>query len=63
MDLPVQSRMSWTINPAADGAAGSRITFTYRVHGYMDGGFTGLAPVVDGVIGQQAERLQALLNR
>ncbi len=62
IDMPVQGRMSWAISPASDGAAGSRITFTYRVHGYMEGGFTSLAPEVDGVIGQQVQRLQALLN-
>ncbi len=62
LDMPVQGRMSWTVSPAAEGATGSRITFTYRVHGFMEGGFAGLAPVVDSVIGQQLQRLQALLN-
>lgn len=62
MDMPAQGRMSWTITPAAEGEAGSTITFTYRVHGYMEGGFAGLAPVVDGVIGEQIQRLRALLN-
>lgn len=61
MDMPAQGRMSWAITPAAEGGTGSTITFTYRVHGYMDGGFAGLAPVVDGVIGQQIQSLQALL--
>ncbi|HKX57167.1 MAG TPA: hypothetical protein VJN01_13740, partial [Xanthomonadales bacterium] len=42
MDMPAQGRMSWIISPAAEGATGSTITFTYRVHGYMQGGFTGL---------------------
>jgi hypothetical protein len=63
MDMPAQGRMSWLISPAAEGSQGSTITFTYQVHGYMEGGFTGLAPVVDGVIGQQIQRLQALLNQ
>ena len=78
VDMPVQGRMSWTITPAAatpDAAAaeeslgtppaptGSTINFTYHVHGYMEGGFAGLAPVVDGVIGQQLQRLQMLLEQ
>ncbi len=60
IDMPVQGRMSWTITPTAEG---SSINFTYQVHGYMEGGFASLAPVVDGVIGQQIQRLQALLNQ
>ncbi|HET6565369.1 MAG TPA: SRPBCC family protein [Xanthomonadales bacterium] len=63
MDMPAQGRMSWVIAPAAEGAAGSTITFTYRVHGYMEGGFAGLAPVVDGVIGEQLQALNALLGQ
>lgn len=67
MDMPVQGRMSWTIAPRVDetsgATTGSTITFTYRIHGYMEGGFTGLAPVVDGVISQQVQSLQALLER
>jgi hypothetical protein len=73
VDMPVQGRMSWTITPApaadasqgtdAAAATGSIINFTYHVHGYMEGGFTELAPVVDGVIGQQLQRLQALLDQ
>jgi hypothetical protein len=63
VDMAVQGRMSWKISPAEAGQPGASITFTYRVHGYMEGGFEGLAPVVDGVIGQQIQRLQALLDR
>jgi len=52
--LAVQGRMVWKI--AAVGT-GSSITFTYRVHGAMEGGFEGIAPAVDGVIREQLERL------
>jgi len=48
---------------APPAATGSTINFTYHVHGYMEGGFAGLAPVVDGVIGQQLQRLQVLLEQ
>lgn len=63
MDMPAQGRMSWVISPAAEGSNGSTITFTYRVHGFMEGGFAGLAPVVDGVIGEQIQGLRALLEK
>lgn len=62
MDMPAQGRMSWVIAPAPEGAPGSTITFTYRVHGYLEGGFAGLAPVVDGVVDQQLQGLKALLD-
>jgi len=61
MDMPAQGRMSWVIAPATEGGTGSTITFTYRVHGYMEGGFAGLAPIVDGVNSLQLQGLQALL--
>lgn len=59
-EMPVSARMTWNIE--ATGSGGSRVTFNYRIHGAMQGGFAGLAPVVDGVIGQQHGRLLALLR-
>lgn len=56
--LAVSGRMLWTFEPAEDG---TRISFTYHVSGVMDGGFEGLAPAVDGVIGEQLTRLGAFL--
>jgi len=67
VDMATQGRMHWRVSAAPateDGPGeGSQITFTYRVHGFMEGGFVELAPVVDGVIGQQIQGLQALLNQ
>lgn len=57
--MPVQGRMIWTIE-AAEG--GSRITFDYHVFGHPAGGLTGIAPAVDGVIGEQLQRLVDRLN-
>jgi hypothetical protein len=57
--LAVQGRMVWQIE--AD-ETGSSITFLYRVHGYLEGGFEGIAPAVDGVIGEQLERLGTRLE-
>lgn len=65
MEMAVQGRMLWKIEPTVDetGASkGSSITFTYKVYGFLDGGFDGIAPAVDGVIGEQLNRLAALLN-
>ena len=59
-DMPVHGRMSWSIE--ATGTDGSRLTFAYRVHGALPGGFEALAPAVDGVIGQQHQRLRALFS-
>ena len=47
-------RMIWTIEGTGEG---TRITFTYKVHGWAEGGLAGIAPAVDGVIRQQLERL------
>jgi len=53
-NMAVQGRMIWKIEATESG---SSITFTYHVHGALEGGFEGLAPAVDGVIGEQLERL------
>ncbi len=57
--LPTSGRMIWKIEPAD---AGSTITFTFHVFGFMDGGFEGLAPAVDGVVAEQLKRLSELLS-
>ena len=58
--IAVQGRMIWRIDTDAD--TGSTIAFTYMVHGFLDGGFAGLAPAVDGVISEQLERLARRLQ-
>ena len=56
--MAAHGRMIWSIVP---GDGGTQVTFTYHVTGFMDGGFEGLAPAVDGVIGEQLERLSKVL--
>ena len=56
--MATSGRMIWTIEATEEGSA---ITFTYKVHGWSEGGLAGIAPAVDGVIGQQLERLGSYL--
>jgi len=58
--MPVQGRMIWKIEPAESG---STIRFTYSVFGHPEGGLAGIAPAVDGVIGEQLQRLGERLAR
>lgn len=58
--MAVQGRMIWKIEGEENG---SKVTFTYRVFGHPEGGLAGIAPAVDGVIGEQLKRLGERLNR
>jgi len=58
--MPVQGRMTWKIEPTESG---STIRFTYRVFGHPEGGLAAIAPAVDGVIGEQLQRLGERLAR
>ena len=58
--MAVQGRMIWKIEPAEHG---SKITFTYHVHGHPAGGLANIAPAVDGVIGEQLTRLGQRLEQ
>lgn len=59
MDMGVRGVMTWAIETNESG--GSTIRFTYKVHGHLKDGFSGIAPAVDGVVGQQLTRLVELL--
>jgi hypothetical protein len=52
--MAVQGRMIWKVAAVENG---SKVSFTYHIHGFYEGGFAGLAPAVDGVIGEQLTRL------
>ncbi|MFQ5609747.1 MAG: ATPase [Woeseiaceae bacterium] len=53
--LGVNGNMSWEFN---DEAEGTRVTFTYAVGGYREGGLDAFALPVDGVISEALERLR-----
>lgn len=56
--MAAQGRMIWKIDELETG---SRVSFTYHVFGHPEGGLSGIAPAVDGVIGEQLQRLAARL--
>ena len=58
--MAAQGRMIWKIEPAESG---NTVTFTYKVFGHPEGGLEGIAPAVDGVIGEQLTRLGERLGR
>lgn len=58
--MAVDGRMIWKIDPMETG---SKISFTYMVFGHPEGGLAGIAPAVDGVIGEQLTRLGERLGR
>lgn len=58
--MGVAGTLSWELT--ADGA-GSRLVQTYALGGHMGGQATALAPIVDGVMSGQAERLKAFAEK
>jgi uncharacterized protein YndB with AHSA1/START domain len=54
-NMAVQGVMSFALKPAADGTT---LQFEYRVNGASNSGLDKLAPVVDGVLMEQLQRLQ-----
>ncbi|MNC89661.1 hypothetical protein D3C83_56330 [compost metagenome] len=55
----VAGSLTWSL--AADGA-GTKVTQTYSVGGYHQGGFVELAPLVDQVMNTQLQRLQRFID-
>ncbi len=58
--MGVAGALSWELAPA-DG--GTMFSQTYVVGGFMPGGFQPMAAAVDGVMGGQASRLKAFVER
>lgn len=56
--LGMNGRMDWRFETGEDG---DQLVFEYRVNGFVDGGAAAIAGPVDGVIGQQHQRLLALI--
>jgi len=58
--MAAQGRMIWKIEAVENG---NKVTFIYRVFGHPEGGLAGIAPAVDGVVGEQLTRLGERLSR
>lgn len=57
--MGVNGVMVWKISATE---AGSTLEWRYTVHGHIEGGFAGIAPAVDGVVGEQLARLLARIQ-
>lgn len=51
----VAGAMTWRLSPAAGG---TKLELTYSVGGFMAGGFEKMAPAVEAVLKEQADRLK-----
>ena len=55
----VSGAMTWRLSPAANG---TKLELTYSVGGFMAGGFESIAPAVESVLREQAERLKRFVE-
>jgi len=55
----VSGSMTWRVSRAGDG---SKLELTYVVGGFMPGGFESIAPAVERVLGEQADRLKRFVE-
>ena len=55
----VAGSFTWTMAPAGDG---TKLTWSYAVGGFMEGGFGPVTPAVEQVLGQQLQRLKTYLE-
>ncbi|MBU2099345.1 MAG: SRPBCC domain-containing protein [Gammaproteobacteria bacterium] len=60
--LGLTGALDWELTPVEGNAQSTQVTLTYRVSGYMPGGFTELAPVVDQVQALQLGALQTFMS-
>lgn len=54
--MGVEGNMTWEFEEAGEGTI---VVLNYAVGGYLAGGLDAAAPAVDGVLGEQMERLKA----
>jgi uncharacterized protein YndB with AHSA1/START domain len=52
--------MTWTLTASNDS---TRVTLTYAVGGFREGGFADIAPAVDAVLSDQLNRLKAFVEK
>ncbi len=55
----VAGSMTWRLSPAERG---TKLELTYSVGGFIAGGFESIAPAVERVVGEQADRLKRFVE-
>jgi hypothetical protein len=55
----VSGAMTWRLSPAGDG---TKLELAYSVGGFMSGGFEAIAPAVESVLREQADRLKRFVE-
>jgi uncharacterized protein YndB with AHSA1/START domain len=55
----VSGSMTWGLSPAEKG---TKLELTYSVGGFIAGGFDAIAPAVERVVGEQADRLKRFIE-
>ena len=55
----VSGAMTWRLSPAASG---TKLELTYSVGGFLAGGFEAMAPAVEAVLKEQADRLKRFVE-
>lgn len=60
--LGLSGTLDWQLTPVEGNSEITLVTLTYRINGYMPGGFAALAPVVDQVQALQLGGLHRLLS-
>jgi hypothetical protein len=55
----VSGSMTWRFSPAENG---TKLELSYSVGGFIAGGFQSIAPAVERVLGEQAERLKRFVE-
>lgn len=61
--LGLSGTLDWQLLPDEDNSQITHVTLTYRVNGYIPGGFSALAPIVDQVQALQLGGLFTMLSR
>lgn len=55
----ISGAMTWRVSPAASG---TKFELIYNVSGMWPGGFDAIAPAVEGMLGEQVDRLKRLVE-
>ena len=60
-EVGASGSLTWSLEASETGAE-TRVSYSYAVHGHLEGGLGAWASPVDGVLRQQLERLERLIE-